>query len=214
MKLFLTSAGLVPETTAVFLKLLDKKPEETRMCLISTASFDHYPEGNAPYIKEGKNRLSELGFKNITDVDLRKENGESLKEKLENFDVVFVGGGNTFYLMKYARESGFDKALGSFLDRGGIYVGVSAGSIIIGKDISSAGWSPDWDENAVGLKDLRGIGLVDFIIVPHYITEYEVIIKENKNKVSYPIFAITDFQAISVESGKVKFVGPGEFRKF
>ena len=214
MKLFLTSAGLVPETTEEFLKLIDKKPEETKVCFIPTASFDHHPDGNAQYVKEDKQRLTELGFKTITDVDLRKENKESLKEKLKDFDVIFVTGGSTFYLLKYMKESGFDKALKPFLEKGGIYVGVSAGSYVAGPDISGANWKHANDQNTVGLKDLRGLGLVDFLISPHYIPEHEAIINENKDKTSYQIFALTDSQAILVENGKIKFIGPGEFKKF
>jgi len=214
MKLFLTSAGLPPETTEAFLKLLNKKPEETKVCFIITASLDHHPEGDAPYVKEDKQRLIELGFKMITEIDLRKENEESLKEIMKAFDVIFVTGGNTFYLMKYIRESGFNKLLKPFLDKGGIYLGVSAGSYVAGPDISGTQWKHLDDVNTVGLKDLRGLGLVDFLISPHYVPEHEAIINENKNKVSHPIFALTDSQAILVENGNIQFVGPGEFKKF
>lgn len=214
MKLFLTSAGLVPEVAEAFFKLLGKKPEEARMCMIPTASFAHHPKGDAPYVMEGKQQLAELGFKDIVEIDLRHEKEESLREKLVKFDVILVGGGNTFYLLKYARESGFGEALKPFLDKGGVYFGISAGSLIAGRDISIAGWSPDWDENAVGLKDPQGLGLVDFIVSPHYIPEHEVIINENRSKVSSPIFALTDFQAILVDGGDIQFIGPGEFKKF
>ena len=214
MKLFLTSAGLPPETTEAFLGLLGKKPEETAVCIITTASFANHPEGDAPYVKADKQRLSELGFGTMVEIDLRKENENSLSGKLANLDVVFVEGGNTFYLMKYVRESGFDKAIKRFLDGGGIYLGVSAGSYVAGPDISPAGWSPDWDENKVGLKDLKGLGLVDFYISPHYIPEHEAIINKNKDKVSYPIYALTDTQAILINDRDVQFIGPGEFKKF
>jgi len=214
MKLFLTSAGLPPETTEAFLELLNKKPKETTVCIITTASFANHPEEEAPYVKADKERLIELGFKTIIEIDLRKENKESLKEKMEAFDVIFVEGGNTFYLLKYVRESGFDKVIRLFLNNGGVYVGISAGSIIACKDVSPAGWSQDWDENIVGLKDLKGLGLVDFIIMPHYVPEHEAIINENKNKVFHPIFALTDSQAILIENGNIKFIGPGEFKEF
>ncbi|MDO8601199.1 MAG: Type 1 glutamine amidotransferase-like domain-containing protein [bacterium] len=214
MKLFLTSAGLPPETTEAFLNLLDKKPEEARICLIITASLVHHPKGDAPYVKKDEQRLSELGFKTMVEINLRNETEESLNNKFKNFDVIFVEGGNTFYLLKYMRESGFSKALRSFLDKGGIYFGVSAGSIAAGKDISCSSWEPDWDENTVGLRDFRGLGLVNFVIVPHYEPAHEKIVLENKDKVLYPVIALADKQAILVDNKKIQFIGPGEFKRF
>lgn len=210
MKLFLTSVGLVPETTEAFLGLLNKKPEETRVCFITTAS---HPQEDKGYVEKDRERLIELGFQ-VTELDLKQENKESLEEKLKNFDVVFVEGGNTFYLLKHVRESGFDKVLKSFLDKGGIYIGVSAGTYIAGPDISPTQWKHAEDKNIVGLKDLRGLGLVDFAIFSHYKPEQESIIKENKHKIPYQVIALTDSQAILIENGNIQFIGPGEFKKF
>lgn len=211
MKLFLTSVGLPPETTEAFLKLLGKKPEETKVCFIATAAD---PEEDKWFVGKDRERLLELRFE-TTEIDLKQENEESLDEKLKDFDVVFIEGGNTFYLMKYIRESGFDKAIKSFLDRGGIYLGVSAGSYAAGPDIAPAQWKHMFeDKNIVGLKDFSGMGLIDFIISPHYEPEHESIINKNKNKVSYPVIALTDLQAILVENDDIQFIGPGEFKKF
>lgn len=204
----------MPETTEAFLNLLGKRPEEARICLINTASLAHHPKGDAPYIEEGKRRLSDLGFRMITEIDLRNEIEGSLNDKFNHCDVILVGGGNTFYLMKYVNESGFAKALKSFLDRGGIYFGISAGSYITCPDISMAQWKHADDQNTVGLKDLRGLGLVNFYVSSHYVPVHEAIINENKNKVSCPIFALTDLQAILVDNEKIQFIGPGGFKQF
>jgi len=210
MKLFLTSAGIVPETTEEFLKFLNKKPEDTRVCFIATAS---HPEKNKEYVEKDRKRLSELGFK-VSELDLKKENEGSLKEKLQNFDVIFMEGGNTFYLLKYVRESGFDKALKIFLDRGGIYIGESAGSYIAGADISPTQWKHVEDKNIAGLKDLRGMGLVDFVVFCHYEPKHESVIKENKHKIPYRLIALNDSQSLLVDNRSIKFVGPGEFKEF
>ena len=205
MKLFLTSAGLPPETTEEFLKLLGKKPEKTRVCFITTAS---YPEEDKWFVEKDRKRLLELGFK-ITELDLKQENEKSLKDKLKNFDVIFVEGGNTFYLLKYVRESGFNKTLKSFLDRGGIYLGVSAGSMIAGLNIKSAEWE-HIDKNIVGLEDLTGLKLVSFVISVHIDESNIRIIKECTSKVNYPVVALTDKQAILVENGTQRIIGVGD----
>ncbi|MFH1582445.1 MAG: Type 1 glutamine amidotransferase-like domain-containing protein [bacterium] len=205
MKLFLTSAGLVPETTESFLKMLNKKPDETSLCFITTAS---HPEENKWYVEKDRERLSELGFK-VTEMDLKEENENSLNDKLKDFDVIFVEGGNTFYLLKYVRESGFDKALKPFLDKGGVYLGVSAGSMIAGLNIESAGWKHA-DRNTVNLQDLTGLNLVPFVIAPHIDESNIEATRECASKVNYPVIALTDKQAILIENGIQKIVGTGE----
>jgi dipeptidase E len=214
MKLFLTSTGLSTKTAKDFLELLSKKPAETSVCVIITASLANHPKGDAPYVKADERRLAEIGFKTIIEVDLRKEKRELLEGKLKSFDVVFVEGGNTFYLMKYIRKSGFDKAIKRFLDDGGVYLGVSAGSYVACPDISPAQWKHADEQNKVGLKDLTGLGLVNFYVSPHYKPEHEKIISEKKDSISYPVFALTDAQAILVDDRGIRFIGPGEFKKF
>jgi dipeptidase E len=205
MKLFLTSAGLPPETTEEFLKLLNKKPEETKICFITTAS---HPEENKWYVEKDRERLSELGFK-ITEFDLKKENENSLRDKLKNFDVIFVEGGNTFYLLKYVRESGFDEALKLFLERGGIYLGVSAGTIVTGLNIESANWKYA-DKNIVNLEDLTGLKLVPYVFSVHIDESNLDVVKNIANKVDYPVIALTDKQALLIDNGIKKIVGGGE----
>jgi len=210
MKYLLTSAGLPLEVSPTLLKILTKPPSENKVCFIPTAAD---PEEDKWFVEKDRKRLSELGF-NIIDVDLKQENESSLREKLAEIDIIFIGGGNTFYLLKYIRESGFDKVIKELLDKDMIYIGVSAGSMVVCPDISQAQWKHLEDENIVDLKDLRGMGLVDFMVIPHYVSKQKAIIEKNKGKVSYPIIALTDTQAVLVEDGKMQFVGSGEFKEF
>ena len=210
MKYLLTSAGLPPEVSPTLLKILNKPINAVRVCFIPTAAD---PEEDKWFLEKDKERLSELGFK-MTEIDLKQENEDSLRDKLAKFDLIFVEGGNTFYLMKYIKESGFDKVIKEFSDRDIIYIGVSAGSYVAGPDISPAQWKYAEDKNIVGLKDFRGMGLVDFIISPHYRPEHEPIINKNKDNVSCPIIALTDSQAVLVENSNFRFIGSGEFKEF
>ena len=205
MKLFLTSAGLPPETTEEFLRLLNKKPEETNLCFIATASE---PEENKWYVDKDRKRLAELGFK-ITEIDLKQENEDSLKDKFKKFDVIYVEGGNTFYLLKYVRKSGFDKALLDFLNENKIYVGVSAGSIIAGPSIELAGWK-NIDKNIINLKDLSGLSLVPFAIFPHFEKSHTELLEKEVEKISYPVIALSDEQAVLIDGRTKKIVGVGE----
>jgi len=205
MKLFLTSSGLHPDVTNPFLEFLGEKPEETKVCFITTASN---PEKDKWYVEQDRDKLLELGFK-ITEFDLEKENAFSLQNKLKDFDVIFVEGGNTFYLLKHVRQSSFDKVLKPLLDEGKIYFGVSAGSIIAGLNIDSAGWKHA-DRNIVNLKDLTGLNLVPFVISVHTDESNIKVIKNKARLASYPVVSLLDTQAILVENGIKRIVGTGE----
>ena len=205
MKLFLTSAGLPPETTPYFLELLGKDSEGAKLCFIPTASD---PEEDKDYVEKDKKRLSELGF-DIMEVDIKKENEDSLKEKFKDVEIVYVEGGNTFYLLKYIRESGFLKALKPFLEKGGVYVGVSAGSYIPCPTIEAAGWKHA-DKNIVGLKDLTALNLVPFLITAHFEEKHRSIIEKAASQTKYPIIAINNEQAVLVKDNDTKIVGSGE----
>jgi len=205
MKLFLTSAGIVPEVTKDFIELLNKDPKSARLVFVPNAA-DHEPD--KLYVEEDKKRLASLGF-DFKTVDLKNENQISLDEKFNNADIVFVEGGNTFYLLDLVKKSGFDKSVKKFLERGGVYVGVSAGSIIAGPNIEPAGWKYA-DKNIVGLNDLAAMGLVSFAIAPHIDNSNIEEVKREAAKVCYPVIALADEQAVLVDGNRVEIIGGGD----
>ena len=84
----------------------------------------------------------------------------NLKEinDLNNYKAIFIGGGNTFKLLKEIKESNFDIKLKDYLNNNGFIYGGSAGAIIFGKTIESAIHA---DKNTVNLKDLNGLNILD-----------------------------------------------------
>ena len=153
--------------------------------------------------------MKELGFQ-TEDIDIEGKNEGELRELLSHFDVMYVQGGNTFYLLKCARESGSDKVVKELIERGVIYIGVSAGSIIAGPNIETSGWDPAWDTNDVNLQDLSGLNLVPFAVVPHFERKDRSVYVERAKQAPYTIRYLTDDQAFLVRDGKVTLVGKGE----
>lgn len=187
-KLFLTSAGLPPETAPFFSELLERDPQELKLAMIPTAG---YPKIDKILLDEAKEGLGKSGFQ-IEVIDLKVEDPNIVKSKLEKVDIINVGGGNTFFLLYWVRKSGLDKYLKELIDQGKIYLGVSAGSIILGPNIELSGWKKDWDENVVNLKDPTGLNLVPFAVSPHFIEEDLSFLREKSKTVDYPIMAIND----------------------
>ena len=80
--------------------------------------------------------------------------------------VCYVTEGNTFEVLDYMRKRGFFERVRACVNRGGIYIGSSAGAMIASKDVSLA---KDFDSNFVGLVDFQALGILgDIEVVPHY----------------------------------------------
>jgi dipeptidase E len=205
MALLLTSAGT--NIKEEIMKILPKPTKELKLAHIITASK---VEEDKSYLEADKEELIAMGF-SVEDIDIEGKNEDELRKILEDKDIIYVQGGNTFYLLKWVRESGFDKVVKDLIEKGVIYIGVSAGTIIAGLNIDTAWWkygAPD--KNRVGLKDFTGLGLVPFLITVHIEKSHIGIIKKYANKSSYKVIALTDDQAILVQDDKYKLVGKGE----
>ena len=82
-------------------------------------------------------------------------------------DLIYVGGGNTYRMMRTWRRSGLDAILAKAASRGVVLSGVSAGAICWFRyghsDSRSFSSSPEWDYIRV-----TGLGLVNALYCPHY----------------------------------------------
>ena len=205
--LLLTSTGIVPEVRADFISLLPKKPEDCKVAFVTTAAYGE--SKNPAWIEKDRQLLYGCGIKYIEDLDLKDKTQGDLERILRDKDIIFINGGNTFYLLKWVRESGFDVLLPSFLKRGGLYVGVSAGSYLVCPTIEQATWKHQ-DRNKVGITDLTALNLVPFLISAHYEEKYRSIIDQAAKNTKWPIVALTDQQAIVVQGNKIKVIGEGK----
>lgn len=206
MKLFLASMSVQPETAKAFLKLVGKPAGEVKLAFIPTAA-DQYE--NKWFVEATRNDLRRLGIKELIDIDLTQYTPEGLRLALADCDVIFVNGGNTFYLLDWVRKSGFDIVLPELLARGVVYAGTSAGSIIVGPNIELAGYGPSGDPNDINLTDLTGLGLVDFAVWPHLTEQEREHVLAGAKTVVYPVAAISDTQVIVLDGEELALVGPG-----
>ena len=181
--------------------LIEKVVKGGNLAFIPTAA-DTYE--NKWWIKEDKIKLAKKGF-DLTEIDLKRK--VSLKE-FKYFDVVYVAGGNSFYLLEKMRESGFGRMIKKLVDREVTYVGSSAGAVVAGPSI----WPIRFldDPSKAKLKSFKSLNLVDFIPLPHfgnkkYSKPYKKVMK-GLGKTNYKYVKIKENQAVLVKNGKVKII--------
>jgi peptidase E len=111
------------------------------------------------------------------------------------------------------KERGFVKLINEAVRKGGvIYTSTSAGSMIVAEDLTINAYDPEEKEFVARMKDNSGLGLVNFLIIPH--TNSKDFAKGNAKMVSelpeikssQPLIFIYDGQAVLVDDGKIKLI--------
>lgn len=142
---------------------LSKLPAELSLVFINTAS--EVEKGDKQWLAFDRQTLVDAGF-SVIDYTLTGKNQNQLEKELAPFDVFFVAGGNTFYLLYQAQQSGFLQLI-SNPDNQKTYVGSSAGSILVCPDVATF---DEIDDPALApdLKSTKGAGLINYLVLPHW----------------------------------------------
>lgn len=188
MKLLLLSLGLGA--------LVNHLPKGARVGFVPTAGE---PYDDPYFVRDDRRRLVELGYI-VSDLDLTGETKDVLIARFKQIDAIFVAGGNTFYLMQQICAKGLAEELTRAVKEGLLYVGASAGAAITGPSIEPIDTLDDASA-APSLKSFAGLGLVDFVVLPHYgkekyLARYQAII--DKYSALVTLWPLRDDRAILV----------------
>lgn len=126
-------------------------------------------------------------------------------------DIIHLGGGNTFHFLLWLRKTKLLEALRDYVYRGGILTGLSAGAIMMCRDISMAGMpSFDCDENHDNIKKLDALSLLEFDFFPHYrnSNRYDVEFRKVTRKLKKTLYACPDGAGIVIDGERKTFIGP------
>lgn len=146
---------------------IEPRPQGKRVVFIPTASAVE-PWGPARTALS-KHALQRLGFE-VEQLDVENmpsDSAEDITHKITEADCIYVGGGNTFFLLQELRRTGADRAIIEQVRAGTPYIGESAGSVITALDIGYIKLM-DRTDKAPDLTDYTGLGLADFHVVPHH----------------------------------------------
>ncbi len=220
MNFLLTSAGIKNASIhSVLVDLLGKPISECDALCIPTATYAN-PGGAKMAWRfitgQAITPMCELGWKSVGVLELSALPTISTTDwtsAVVDSDVLLVSGGDALYLDYWMRQSGL-MDLWPSLRREMVYVGVSAGSMVVTPNIGDdfVGWRPPGGGD-------RTLGLVDFSIFPHL---DHVNLPENTMAdaerwaagMTVPAYAIDDETAIMVRDGVVEVVSEGQWRLF
>ena len=125
-KIILTSTGFDNENIKnKFISLLNVSVKDAKILFIITAANNP----DAVRILSGcLDDLTNCGIldENITVYDMHKLISQ---DEINNYDAIYVCGGSTNYLVERISELNIKPVIDKFIENGGIYIGVSAGSV-------------------------------------------------------------------------------------
>ena len=158
---------------------------------LATASKDNQKKIDLFY-KRFENNCSELSHFNLC------TKTEGFKDWILNKDIIYVGGGNTFYMLEIWKKNNLIKIFKEGYSKGIILSGVSAGAIC---------WF-DWmlsDSKGPGFEPLRGINLISGSCTPHSsesgrINHFQNDIKNSKLPKGIAITTFTELRVLMLSS--------------
>lgn len=160
-KLFLTS--LFKDVSQIFVDFANENLVGKTVTFIPTAAL---PDKLDFHIEYSKKLLSEMGLI-VDELEISAATHSDIVNKLENNDYIYVTGGNTFFLLQEMNRSGAGNLIKTQINAGKLFIGESAGAILLAPDIE---YSRDTDDPlaAPQLKTFEALNIIDFYPVPHY----------------------------------------------
>jgi len=160
------------------------------------------------FFENVERQITDAGY-DFEKFDIEGKSTEEMRAFFADKNVIHIEGGNTFYLLKVIRETGFAEVLDELLREGKVCIGTSAGAYVMCPSIEVA----DWDETGksrFGVTDFTALGYVSFVLKVHYKDEKEISIREKMQTVRFPLRILRDGQGMLVDDGSATFVGDGE----
>lgn len=171
----LTSCGFRNEEFKnKFYEIVNKEDLKFKKVLYITTAVDGEKDDNKDWVTKEYKTILDLGINesNITEYKIGN------KINIDDFDIIYMMGGNTIYLLDMVRKYNFGDVIKNFIDKGKIYIGSSAGSQILGTTINL---NATYEDNFVNMTDFTALGIVNGEVVPHANKKEELIDNANRD---------------------------------
>lgn len=211
MKVFLCGGG-AGEQTIEANRRLNEVIDHTKPCLYIPLAMEAEMYDSCYEWITGELKEVQLPY-----IEMVRSGVELAEKNLSDYSVVFIGGGNTYKLLKDLKECGaFDK-LRTYLEQGGVAFGGSAGAIIFGEDLESCVLD---DPNDVGLTDTAGMDVLKGVSLLCHFTSREK--EEDERSKEYllgiskhrKVLALPEEVTLFVNDGEVEVIGERPYYSF
>jgi dipeptidase E len=207
-KLFLTSMAMSDLQSVELAKLVGKQPQETTIALIENAADVEL--NSESWVTKNRESIAGHGYKiEVIDLKVFRHSTIDLLQILQKKDVIWLGGGNTFYLrwlLKYTRA---EEIIRNLIKHGKIiYAGSSAGEIVAGPTIKyfEAVDDPKKTPEIV----VEGLNFTDTVVVPHMDNvQFAQAVKEINEKLiaaGYKTVPLNENQSLIIDGDSLRVV--------
>lgn len=222
MKIFLNGGGSGKKALEVY-KIFNNAINHDKPILYVPLAMDN---DKHPYSECYEWVKEELKDVDVPKIEMVTTFAELINIDFNNFSAIFIGGGNTFKLLKGLKDSGAFEKIKEYINNEGIIFGGSAGAIIFGYDITSCGCI---DKNDVGLTNTKGFDLLNGkSILAHYTNTKSKLSKEENEKrtkdftnylssISHKIgeiIALPEEDTIFIDDGVIEIIGSKPYYTF
>jgi dipeptidase E len=217
--MLLTSNGIRNDALRTALaSLVGKRFSAARAVFIPTASLA--VAGDHGWLIENLSRVRGLGWREFNILELNGLPEQMVLSRLQWADVIYVEGGNHYHLANSVIASGLAAGLAGILESK-VYVGVSAGSMIFSRNLSTRtgdAFGEHEDLRILGETPPRSpIGMFDWYLKPHmnsasFPNRTPAWFEKAAAKLDFPVYALDDDSAIRVRGEDVDVVSEGEWR--
>ncbi len=204
MKVFLCGGGADVQTIEAN-KKLNEVIDHSKPCLYIPLAMERGMYTDCyEWIK------GELKNVDIPYIEMVKSADELATKNMDDFGVIFIGGGNSFKLLNDLKTSGAFEKIMEYLNGEGVVFGGSAGAIIFGADLEACRLD---DANEVNLNETNGFDILNGIsILCHYTNR--TVEKDEKNRQyllevskNRKVVALPEEVTLLVNGGDIQVIG-------
>ena len=215
MKLLLCGGGCGEQTIEAN-KKFNEIIDHTKPLLYVPLAMD---ENKHPYDGCLEWITGELSSVKIPSIEMVRTFDELASKNYYDYCAIFIGGGNTFKLLKGLKDSGAFLKIRDYIEHDGIVYGGSAGAIIFGYDINSCS---AMDKNEVNLEDTKGFNVLnDLSLFAHYtnqdteekLEEYTRALQEYTIN-HEQVIALPEEDTIFINGNEVQVIGNRDYYRF